>query len=83
VWNLTNDVTIRTIAMLSGRVPDDELALWRLSIVAVIVACVWLCSPAHRRRQAAQAAQHTDILHRMSLPLEPEDDNSDRQGALS
>jgi hypothetical protein len=83
VWNLTNDVTISTIAKLSGRVPNDELALWRLAIVAAILACVWLCSPAHRRRQAAQAAQNKDILHRMSLPLESEDDDPDRRGALS
>jgi hypothetical protein len=84
VWNLTNDVTIRAIAKLFGRVPDDELALWRLAIVAVILACVWLCSPAHRRRQAAQAAQNKDILHQMSLSLGPEDDdNPDRRGALS
>jgi hypothetical protein len=83
VWNLTNDVTISTIAKLSDRVPDGELAVWCLAIVAVISACAWLCSPTQRHRRAAQAARNKDILHRMSLPLEPEDDDPDRRGALS
>lgn len=81
MWNLTNDVTISAITRLSGRVLDGELALWRLAIVAVIVACVWLCSPARPHRPAAQ---NKDILREMSLPLEPEDDdNADQRGALS
>jgi hypothetical protein len=53
--------------------------LWCLAIVAVAMACVCLCSPARRRRQAARAAQNKDILHQMSLPLEPEDDDNPKR----
>ncbi len=71
--NLTNVITFNA---LSGHVGNGELTLWCLVIVAVALACVLLCSPARRRRQAARAAQNKDILHQMSLPLEPEDDDN-------
>jgi hypothetical protein len=81
VWNLTNNITFNA---LSSHVGNAELTLWCLAIVAVAMASVWLCSPAQRRRQAARAAQDKDILHQMSLPLEPEDDdNPERRGELS
>jgi cytochrome c-type biogenesis protein CcmH/NrfF len=81
VWNLTNVITF---SALSGHVGNAELTLWCLAIVAVALACVLLCSPARRRRQAARATQNKDILRQMSLPLEPEyDDNPERRGELS
>jgi hypothetical protein len=81
VWNLPHVITF---SALSGHVGNGELTFWCLMIVALALACVWLCSPARRRRQAVRAAQNKDVLHQMSLPLEPEDDdNPERRGELS